>query len=305
MATHPGVNTMAPRILQSGIISFGLVNIPIKLYTAASSQNVSFHLIHAKCGSRIKQQQICPVCNLVLSREDLVRGYELAKNQYVQFTEAELEGLEQAASRNIDIVEFVPLPKVDPIYFEKTYYLGPDKGGEKPYRLLADAMAETDRVALAKFVMRGKENLVLIRPAQDGLMLHTMYFADEVRDFGEIDKGQSAKIREGELELAQRLINDLSREEFKPEQYQDEDRVRVLELVNAKVEGKEVTTASPEVHRAQVIDLMDALKQSLAKRGAEPGGEAEPSRKKPPAKVGKRAAASSEKTPGRAQAGKK
>src|SRR6266550_8846423 len=230
MVAHPGVNTMAPRILQSGIISFGLVNIPIKLYTAASSQNISFHLIHAKCGSRIKQQQICSVCNLVLSREDLVRGYELAKNQYVQFTEAELEGLEQAASRNIDIVEFVPLPKVDPIYFEKTYYLGPDKGGDKAYRLLCDAMVKMDRVALAKFVMRGKENLVLIRASQDGLMLHTMYYADEVRDFGEIDKGADAKIKTGELELAQRLIEELSTKEFKPGEYHDEYRDRLLQV---------------------------------------------------------------------------
>src|SRR3989442_5893465 len=240
MAPHPGVNTMAPRMLQSGIISFGLVNIPVKLYTAASSQNVSFHLIHAKCGSRIKQQQICPVCNLVLSREDLVRGYELAKNQYVQFTEAELEGLEQAASRNIDIAEFVPLDKVDPIYFEKTYYLGPDKGGEKPYRLLADAMAKSDRVAVAKFVMRGKESLVLIRPAQGGLMLHTMYFADEVRNFGEIDKGQSAPIKPGELDLALKLIDGLSEEEFDPERYEDEYRVRVMEMLEKKAEGQQI-----------------------------------------------------------------
>ena len=255
---------MAPRVLQSGIISFGLVNIPVKLYTAASSQNVSFHLIHAKCGSRIKQQQICPVCNLVLSREDLVRGYELAKDQYVQFTEAELEGLEQAASRNIDIVEFVPLPKVDPIYFEKTYYLGPDKGGEKPYRLLAEAMAKANRVAIAKLVMRGKENLVLVRPAQEGLMLHLMYFADEIRNFGDIDKG-AATIKESELGLATRLIDELSVEEFNPEHYQDEYRQRVLEVVNQKAAGHEITIAEVGRQPAEVVDLMEALKASLAK----------------------------------------
>ena len=264
MVVHPGVNTMAPRVLQSGIISFGLVNIPIKLYTAASSQNVSFHLIHAKCGNRIRQQQICPVCNLVLSREDLVRGYELAKNQYVQFTEAELEGLEQAASRNIDIVEFVPLPKVDPIYFEKTYYLGPDKGGEKPYRLLTEAMAKANRVAIAKLVMRGKENLVLIRPAQEGLMLHLMYFADEIRNFGDIDKG-AAMIKESELGLATRLIDELSVEEFHPDQYQDEYRQRVLEVVNQKAAGQEITVLEAGREPAEVVDLMEALKASLAK----------------------------------------
>ncbi len=299
---------MPPHSIGSGTISFGLVSIPIKMYTAASSAGVSFNLLHAKCGNRIKMQQFCPVCNEVVDRAGLVKGYEFAKDQYVRFTDEELKALEGEASKVIDIAEFVPLPTVDPIYFEKTYFLGPDKGGEKAYRLLADAMAKTDRVALAKFVMRGKESLVLIRPVQGGLMLHTMYFADEVRDFGEIDKGQSAKIREGELELAQRLIDELSHEEFKPDQYQDDYRLRVLDLVNSKVEGKEVTAVGPEVQRAQVIDLMDALKQSLAKRAASPapGEPAAPMEKKPAVKAAKRAAAAeAEKPASKAQAAKK
>ncbi len=299
---------MPPHSIGSGTISFGLVSIPIKMYTAASSAGVSFNLLHAKCGNRIKMQQFCPVCNEVVDRAGLVKGYEFAKDQYVRFTDEELKALEGEASKVIDIAEFVPLPTVDPIYFEKTYYLGPDKGGEKAYRLLADAMAKTDRVALAKFVMRGKESLVLIRPVQEGLMLHTMYFADEVRDFGEIDKGQSAKIREGELELAQRLIDELSHEEFKPDQYQDDYRLRVLDLVNSKVEGKEVTAVGPEVQRAQVIDLMDALKQSLARRAATPapGEPAAPVEKKPAVKAAKRAAAAeAEKPASKAQAAKK
>ncbi len=277
---------MPPHSIGSGTISFGLVSIPIKMYTAASSGGASFNLLHAKCGNRIRQQQVCPVCNEVLDRANLVKGYEFAKGQYVRFADDELKSLEAEVSQSIDIAEFVPLPKVDPIHFEKTYYLGPDKGGEKAYRLLADAMAKTDRVALAKFVMRGKESLVLIRPAEAGLMLHTMYFADEVRNFGEIDKGHSAKIKEGELELALRLIDELSNDEFKPENYEDEYRVRVLDLVNLKVEGKEVTAVGPQVQRAQVIDLMDALKQSLAKRA--------PHEKKPVVK-GKRPAATPEK----------
>jgi DNA end-binding protein Ku len=300
---------MAPHSLGSGTISFGLVSIPVKLYTAASSGGVSFNLLHAKCGSRIKQQTFCPVCNETIDRSQLVKGYEFQKDQYVRVTDEELKSLEGEASKIIDITEFVPLSSVDPIYFEKTYYLGPDKGGEKPYRLLADAMAKSDRVALASFVMRGKESLVLVRPAQDGLMLHTMYFADEVRDFGEIEKGKSVKLREGELQLAERLIGELSHDEFKPEQYEDHYRHRVLELVNSKVEGKEITAAAPEAQRAQVIDLMDALKQSLARRGgaAEPPADAKaggPVGKKPPVKAPRRAAAA-DKPDRKAQASRK
>src|SRR5881296_83502 len=196
---------MPPHSIGSGNISFGLVSIPIKMFSAASGGGVSFNQLHQKCGGRIKQQQICPTCNEVVERSTLVKGYEFAKDQYVQFTDEELKTLEGEASKMIDIAEFVPLDQVDPIYFEKTYYLGPDKGGEKAYRLLSDAMIKAGRVALAKYVMRGKENLVLIRSAQGGLVFHTMYFADEVRDFGEIDKGESAKIKEGELALALQL----------------------------------------------------------------------------------------------------
>ncbi|HEX7078446.1 MAG TPA: Ku protein [Candidatus Eisenbacteria bacterium] len=253
----------------SGTISFGLVSIPVKMFSAATSAGVSFNQLHQKCGGRIRQQLICPTCNEVVERGALVKGYEFAKDQYVQFTEEELKALEDEASKMIDIAEFVPLAMVDPIYFEKTYYLGPDKGGEKAYRLLTDAMKKSERVALAKFVMRGKENLVLIRAAQDGLMLHTMYFADEIRDFGEVDKGDDAKVKPGELELAERLVGELSSEAFRPEQYSDEYRTRVLEVVESKVEGREVTSLAPQAQRTQVIDLMEALKQSLGKRGSE------------------------------------
>jgi DNA end-binding protein Ku len=282
---------MPAHSIGSGTLSFGLVSIPVKMFTAASSASLTFNLLHEKCGGRIKQQQICPACNEVLERASLVKGYEFAKEQYVRFTEEELKKLETEASRMIDIAEFVPLDQVDPIYFEKTYYLGPDKGGDKAYRLLRDAMIKTDRVALAKFVMRGKENLVLIRATQDGLMLHTMYFADEIRDFGEIDKGADATVKPGELQLAQRLIDELSSKEFKPEQYHDEYRDRLLEVVESKVEGKEITSIAPQEQRTQVIDLMEALKQSLETRTSK-GGRSEA--KKPAAKSSRAAGAAKE-----------
>ena len=282
----------------SGTISFGLVSIPIKMFTAASSAGVSFNQIHPKCGGRIRQQLICPTCNEVVDRTALVKGYEFAKDQYVQFTEDELKALEGEASKMIDIAEFVPLADVDPIYFEKTYYLGPDKGGEKAYRLLADAMLKSGRVALAQFVMRGKENLVLIRPSKNGLMLHTMYFADEIRDFGEVDKGEDAKVKPGELDLAERLVKELSSDSFKPEKYNDDYRERVLGVVEQKVEGKEVTSIAPQAQRAQVIDLMDALKQSLGKRGSRPsaGGDDEEERGAKSAALQKKPAARARRT---------
>jgi len=286
---------MPPHSLGSGTISFGLVSIPVRMYTAASSANVSFNLLHAKCGSRIKQQTFCPTDNEVVDRASLVRGYEFSKDQYVRVSDDELKALEGETSKVIDIAEFVPLSSVDPIFFEKTYYLGPDKGGDKAYRLLADAMEKGERVALATFVMRGKESLVLIRPARGGLMLHTMYFADEVRDFGEIDRGESAKIKPGEMELALQLIDGLASDEFEPEKYRDEYRQRVLDLINQKVEGKEVTAVGPQVQRAQVIDLMEALKESLAKRVAsgekKPLAKAKRSEPAAPAAPAKKAAA--------------
>jgi DNA end-binding protein Ku len=277
---------MPAHSIGSGTLSFGLVSIPVKMFTAASSESLSFNLLHEKCGGRIKQQQICPTCNEVLDRSSLVKGYEFAKEQYVRFTEEELKKLETDSSRMIEIEQFVPLEKVDPIYFEKTYYLGPDKGGDKAYRLLTDAMLKVDRVALAKFVMRGKENLVLIRATQDGLMLHTMFYADEVRNFGEIDKGKEASVRPGELDLALRLIDELSSTEFKPEQYHDDYREKVLHVIESKVEGKEITSAAPQAQQTQVIDLMEALKQSLETRVAKNGGT-KSATKKPAAKSSK------------------
>ncbi|HVR16345.1 MAG TPA: Ku protein [Candidatus Limnocylindrales bacterium] len=280
---------MPPRSIGSGAISFGLVSIPVKLYLAASSEAPSFNLLHARCGNRIRQQRFCPACNTVVEREDLIRGYEVSKDQYIQVTDEELKALEGEASEEIEIAEFVPLAKVDPIYFERSYYLGPDRGGEKAYRLLADTMAQVGKVALAKFVLRGKENLVIVRSARNGLVLHTMYFADEVRSFDEIAKGESAKISEAESQLAVRLIEELSTGDFEPDKYEDEYSQRVLDLVDKKAEGQKITLAKPQARRGQVIDLMAALKESLGKKAPKQKKPAVRAKSSEPEKVRKRA----------------
>jgi DNA end-binding protein Ku len=254
------------RALQSASLSFGLVNIPVKLYTAAKSKSVAFHLLHEPDGSRIQEHLYCPVDKREVPRDEIVKGYEVKKNHYVQITTEELRAMEEAANRNVEIQEFVPLDAVDPVYFDKTYYLGPDKGGEKPYRLLVEALRTRKRGAVAKFVMRGKENLVLLRPAgNDHLALDVMYYADEVKNLREIEVPQ-AKVKEGELKLAQALIDGLSKEKWQPEKYHDTYRERVLELVKKKEEGRDVmASAPPAAKQAEVIDLMDALKKSLAR----------------------------------------
>jgi DNA end-binding protein Ku len=300
---------MPAHSIGSANISFGLVSIPIKMFTAASAGGVSFNQLHPKCGGRIKQQQICPTCNEVVERSSLVKGYEFSKDQYVQFTDDELKDLEGEASRMIDIAEFVPLDQVDPIYFEKTYYLGPRQGRREGVPA-AHRHHEAVRPRRARqYVMRGKENMVLIRASQNGLMLHTMYFADEIRDFTEVDKGENAKLKPGEMELAQRLVNELATDKFKPEQYTDEYRTRVLEAVEAKVEGKEVTSLAPQAQRAQVIDLMDALKaeprqaRDRHRPTATDGAAEKDLAKKPAARA--RAKAAAEPAPKKASGGKR
>jgi DNA end-binding protein Ku len=248
----------------TGILSFGLVAIPVRIHTATKSESVSFHLLHHKCGSRVRNRYNCPVCKDVVEREDLVRGFQHAKDQYVQITEEELESLEAEANKSIDLKEFIPLASVDPVYFENTHYLGADKGGEKAYRLLADAMTKSNRVAIAELVSRGKEQLVLIRPYRKGLVMHTMYHADEVRDFKKVPKGENVKVSAKELELGVGLIDRLTSEEFNPENYKDEYRIRVLGMLDEKSKGKDIVIdkASAPKH-SQVIDIMEALKRSM------------------------------------------
>ena len=258
---------MPARSIGSATVSFGLVSIPVRLYVATHSEQPSFNLIHGVCKSRIKQQTWCPRCERVVERSELVKGREVAKDQYVLFTDEELKALEAAASQAIDIQEFVPLANVDPVYFQDTHYLGPDKAGDKAYQLLAEAMRDTGMVALAQHVSRGKERLVLIRPFADGLALHTLYYADEVRAFDEIERGPKATVKPAETNLARKLIEQLAADGFTPQQYHDHWRERLQEAVDQKIAGEEVAVPAVQPSQAKVIDLMEALKQSLSREG--------------------------------------
>jgi DNA end-binding protein Ku len=261
---------MVARSMSTATISFGLVTVPIRLYAASESQAaVSFNLLHEKCHSRLKQQYICPKDEELVTRDQMVKGYEFAKDQYVVFTDDEIKSMAEEASKTIEITEFVPLAKVDPVYFEGAYYLGPDKGGEKAYRLLAEAMRQTGRCALAKWAARGKQYLVLMRPLESGLVMQVLHYADEVRPFSEIPVGD-AVVKEPELKLAVQLIEQIATDEFKPDAYVDEVRARYHEAIQRKVEGQEVTAAAPEAPKGQIIDLMEALKASLAQKGPRP-----------------------------------
>lgn len=260
---------MAARALASGTVSFGLVSIPVKVYSATeSSGSIHFNLLHKDCGSRLKQQYLCAKDGTVVGRDEMVKGYEFAEDQYVMFTNEELKELEEESTQSIDITEFVPLEKVDPIYFDKPYYLGPGKGGDKAYRLLTTAMRQSERAGLAKYAARGKQYLVMLRPTEDDrLVMQQLHYADEVRSAAEI-AAPSGEVREPELKLALQIIDQISHDEFKPEAYHDEVQERIERVIQKKVEGKEVSIAPTAEPKAQIIDLMEALKASLASKAA-------------------------------------
>ena len=275
-------NLMPARAIGSATVSFGMVSIPIKLYTATeSSAGISFNWLHKKCGSRMKQQYFCPQDSEVVTRDEMVKGYEFAKDRYVTFTPDELKAIEEEATQTIEITEFVPIEKVDPIYYDRPYYVGPDKGGDKAYRLLARAMQETGRAALGRYAARGKQYLVMLRPIGDRLVMQQLLYADEIRSRDEVPAPEG-DVKDAELRLAVQLIGQISAEEFRPQDYKDEVRTRVRDLIQKKVEGEEISAAPPEAKQgAQIIDLMEALKASLgAKRATrernETSGEPKP-----------------------------
>jgi DNA end-binding protein Ku len=250
-----------------GYISFGLVSVPVRLYAAAREQHVSFNQIHEPCGSRIKQQTFCPVCERVVERNELVKGYQVDRDSYVLVTGEELKTLEADSSEAMEIAQFVSLNEVDPIYYEASYYSAPEDPGRRAYGLLLQAMEKLNVAAIAKVTLHQREQIVLMRPYHQGIVLHTLYFPAEVREVAEYGKAENMTLQKPEIELAEQFIRQLTAQ-FEPEQYKDEYQQRVLDLVETKQAGQVVAGQAHKPKLAPVIDLMEALKKSIAERGA-------------------------------------
>lgn len=279
------------RPLWKGAITFGLISIPVRLYSAVQEKSLKFHLLHDADGGRIKNERVCSKCGQKVTWDDLVKGYEYSKDHYVTFTDEELEALDVDSIRAIDVVAFVPLEDIDPIYFNKTYYVAPEGAGLKAYRLLADALEAERQVGVAKVALRDKEHLATVRLKDDVFVLETMHWPDEIREpeFEELSK--KVKVQDSEVKMARQLIQQLS-SEFNPEEFADEYRGKLEELVQAKVEGQEVTVApAPEEEPTKVVDLMEALKASVEEAKARKGGGSS-SKKKSSARSASKASAS-------------
>jgi DNA end-binding protein Ku len=263
---------MPPRAIANATISFGLVSVPVNLYSSAESKtSVSFNMLHKKCGSRLKQHYTCTKDNELVTRDDTVKGYEFAKDQYVVFSAEEIKAVEEKATNMIDVVEFIPLAQVQREYLDKVYYLGPDKGGDRAYRLLCEALMETGRAALGQYAARGKQNLILIRPVNGILAMECLHYADEVRSTSEVPVPEG-EVKPMELALAKQLIEASSNDAFEPSKYRDTVRDRVMETIQRKVDGQDITSDVAVDGGSKVLDLMEALKASLA--GVQKGDEA-------------------------------
>jgi DNA end-binding protein Ku len=259
---------MPARSIGTATISFGLVAIPTKLYTTSeTSHDISFNMLHAKDGARLKQQYICTCCNEVVDRSDTVKGYEHAKGQYVSFTEDEIKALDATATHEIALQEFVPATQIDPLYVEKSYYLGPDKGGERAYRLIRDALVNAGLVGIASYSARGKQYIVCVRPYQDGLLLHQLRYAAEVKAWSEISMPDLPEPKAPEAQLAALLVESLAVKTFDPTKYTDDVQARMQTMIDQKVAGEEMSAPVPTVH-GKLSDLMAALQASLAKPNA-------------------------------------
>lgn len=274
---------MPARPLGSATIAFGLVSIPVKLYSAAeSAATVRFNQIDRRDGARVKQQLISSGSGEIVPREEIVKGYEFSKGQYVLFTPDEIKALDIAATHMIDVDQFLPDGAVDRIYFDKAYYLGPDKGGARAYQLLAKALRDTGRIAVGRYAARGRQHLVLVRPKENGLLLEQLHYADEVRAFSEVPI-EDVEVKEAELQLAKQLIDQAATDTFDPTAYRDEVRDQMMALIQRKVEGEDISVAPTEKPEHKIIDLMEALKASLETTDKKkPARRAEP---KKPAKA--------------------
>jgi DNA end-binding protein Ku len=288
---------MAARSIGSLTVSFGLVAIPVKLFTANQSSNaISFNLLHKSDGSRLKQQYICVKEGVVVERDDMVKGYEFAKDQYVRFTPEEIKSMEEVGTHAVEISEFVPIESIDPVYFDKTYYLAPDKGAAKPYSLLTEALKQAGRCGVGRWAARGKGYLVILRPIGDVLAMQQLHYAADVRRASEVEVPKP-EVKPAELKLAQQLIDQQTSEKFDPDAYKDEVHARIEAAIKKKVdEGQEISMVEPPPPgEGKVIDLMEALRASLEKTGrtreqaSQLGPRKAPKRIEEPAKVVRKA----------------
>lgn len=267
---------MSAHSIGSATVSFGLVSVPVQLYAAGESKaNITMNWLHKKDGARLKQQYVCSKDGEKVERDEMIKGYEFSKGQYVTFTPDELKALEERATGAIDIQEFLPSDEVDRIWLDRTYFLGPDKGGERAYKLLAEALEKTGRVALGQYAARGKQYLIMVRPMDGGLVMEQLRYADEIRKIAEVPIPKT-DVKKPELDLAIKLIEQAATDEFRPEKYKDNVRERMQEQIERKVEGKQITEEPEEAPKAKVLDLMQALKQSLSA----PPAEEKPARRK-------------------------
>lgn len=284
-----------------GYISFGLVSVPVRLYAAAREQHVSFNQIHEVCGSRIKQQIYCPTCERVVERNELAKGYQVDRDSYVLVSNDEIKTLQADSSEAMEIAQFVSLNEVDPIYYESSYYSAPEEPGRRAYSLLLQAMEKLNVAAIAKVTLNQREQVVLMRPYHQGIVLHTLYFPAEVREIAEYGKTENLNLQKPEVELAEQFIKQLTAA-FDPEQYKDEYQQRVLDLVETKRAGQVVAGQPQKPKLAPVIDLMEALKKSIAERNAPaaaPALSAMPALVEPAKKKGPKSAAAADAKPSR------
>ena len=271
---------MSAHSIGSATVSFGLVSVPVRLYAAGESKAaITFNWLHKKDGARLKQQYVCSKDGDKVEKDEMIKGYEFAKGQYVLFTPEELKALEERSTGAIDINEFLPATEVDRIYLDKTYFLGPDKGGERAYKLLAEALKKTGRVALGQYAARGKQYLIMVRPMDGGLAMEQLRYADEVRKIDEVPIPKT-EVKKTELDLAIKLIDQAASDEFRPDKYEDNVRKRMLEQIQQKVEGREITEEPEEAPKTKVIDLMQALKASLKEGGGKEPAERKPAKRK-------------------------